>query len=87
MVLAMASQARTVRVARGHRPKSHEHGVLVRAEKWASWHYAAAPRDAAERFDAIVRELADLPSGDTTVVVEQIEFGQVVREQTQGVAR
>jgi hypothetical protein len=72
---------------KGHKPKPHEHGVLTRTPDTCGWSHAAVPAQAAERYAAAIEHLASLQDGETPVLVEQVVFGQVVRQETFRIGR
>jgi hypothetical protein len=65
----------------GHKPKPHERGVRTRTSDSCMWSYAAVPAQAAEYYAEQLDRLTSMASGDTPILVEQIEFGQVVRSE------
>jgi hypothetical protein len=66
----------------GHKPKPHEHGVLTRTSDSCIWCHAALPAQAAEYYVEQLDRLTSMAGGDTPVLVEQVEFGRVVRTET-----
>lgn len=64
------------------KPKPHEHGVLTRTSDSCIWSHAAVPAQAAEYYAEQLERLTSMAGGDSRVLVEQVEFGQVVRSET-----